>query len=179
MAAATPETQTTASATIIEACDRLAQKLDELTSVVREQVQDRQQTSASGVPASDASRALSQPALDGRVRGALPLDGENPNASGPGHPENTGLDAPSTNGTAAVADKARRIIDTLSRSRDDWQTQAAGLQQALEAMMDFLEGQAAAAPKVDVSDIMSRLRTLEEEQQNLRSQLSVNRWGPS
>ena len=81
---------------------------------------------------------------------------------------------------AAVAGNARRLVDTFSRSRDAWQEQAASLQQSLEAIMDFLERQAeAAAPKVDAAEIMSRLRNLEEEQQNLQSQFNNNRWGPS
>jgi hypothetical protein len=80
---------------------------------------------------------------------------------------------------AAAAENARRLVDTLSRSRDGWPEQAASLQQSLEAIMDFLEGQAgAAAPKVDAAEIMSRLRNLEEEQQNLQSQFNNNRWGP-
>jgi hypothetical protein len=92
--------------------------------------------------------------------------------------ENAG--APGDGGMAAVAGNARRLVDTFSRSRDAWQEQAASLQQSLEAIMDFLERQAeAAAPKVDAAEIMSRLRNLEEEQQNLQSQFNNNRWGPS
>jgi hypothetical protein len=53
------------------------------------------------------------------------------------------------------------------------------MQQALEAIMAHLESQAASATlKVDVADIMSRLRDLEEQQQSLQSQFGNNRWGP-
>ena len=72
-----------------------------------------------------------------------------------------------------------RLIDTLSRSRDRWQEQAAGTRQALEAIMSHLESQAAnAAPKVDVAGIMSRLRDLEVQLQNLQTQFNTNRLGP-
>jgi hypothetical protein len=82
-------------------------------------------------------------------------------------------------GVAAPAWNAGRIIDTMARSRNDGREQAAETQQALEAIMAHLESQAAsAAPKVDVADIMTRLRDLEEQQQNLQSQFSNNRWSP-
>jgi polyhydroxyalkanoate synthesis regulator phasin len=75
---------------------------------------------------------------------------------------------------------ASRVADAISRAQSAGQEQAASMQQALEAIMAHLETQAASATlKVDVADIMSRLRDLEEQQQSIQSQFSSNRWGPS
>jgi hypothetical protein len=191
IAAASPEGQTTASATMIEACDRLTQKLDELTGIVREQIQERHQFREPAAIDSSERETPAYPAIDPQVMERVPLSNQAPRRPQPARSEiesgqragsraqeDTGTPGP--DGMAVATENARRLIDTLSRSRDGWQEQAAGLQQALEAIMDFLESQAAtASPKVDVGEIMSRLRNLEMEQQTLQSQFNTNRWGPS
>jgi hypothetical protein len=188
--AAAPEGQTTASSTMIAACDRLAQKLDEVVGLVREQTQAWRQIREPAAPDSSRRANPAHPASDAQVMERVPLvdqpsrmpqptlaEIEPRQSAGPRAQDE--MDSPGDEGMAAVAENARRLVDTISRSRDGWQEQAAGLQQALEAIMDFLEAQATtAAPKVDVADIMSRLRNLEEEQQSLQSQFSTNRWGP-
>jgi len=190
-AAAATETQSDASTTMIEACDRLSQKLDEVTAIIKEQIQAWQQIPELAGSNSGGSETAVHLAVDSPTTDRAPLDPQISKALGSEGPEiqqsqnaaaSTSTGASETNGSSVVAERARQLIETLSRSRDGWQEQAASLQQALEAIMDFLEGQAAAvaaAPKVDVAEIVSRLRNLEEEQQNLRSQMSVNRWGPS
>ena len=68
------------------------------------------------------------------------------------------------------------MADTLAGSGQSWPEQAAGVQQALESIMAYLENQAAtAAPKVDVAGILGRLSDLEEQQKNLQSQFNNNR----
>jgi hypothetical protein len=68
------------------------------------------------------------------------------------------------------------LAETLSRSGGGWTEQADGVPQALEAIMAYLENQAAnAAPKFDPAGIMSRLSALEEQQKDLQSQFNTNR----
>jgi hypothetical protein len=193
-AAATPESNITASATMVEACDRLAQRLDEVASLFREQIQASHQTRESAAPGAGVRETPASQAVDADVTERIPLADQAPRRPQAARPEiQPGQDAgsraldetgdgsaasPGDEGASAAVQNAHRLVDTLSRSRDGWQEQAAGLQEALEAIMDFLEGQAATAPKVDVAEIMSRLRNLEEEQQSLQSQFSTNRWGP-
>jgi hypothetical protein len=183
------EGEIAASATMIEACDRLGQKLDEVAGIVQEQFLAWQQIQQSSglnagarerqtdpahdnlAPASwvDASRGASQP-------GGSEIDrGQFVGASGPNQTGGGGAGAPGYGGTAA--ETVRRLVDTLTSSGNGWEEQAASLQQALAGIMEYLEGQTA-APKADVADIMSRLRNLEEEQQSLQSQFNNNRWGP-
>jgi t-SNARE complex subunit (syntaxin) len=189
MAAAASETQAAASPAMVEACDRLSQKLDEVTAIIKEQLQAWQQIPELAGSNSGGNETAAHPAVDSPATQGIPISRTPESGNFEINPtqETASLasaktGASETNGSAAVAERARHLIETLSRSRDGWQEQAASLQQALEAIMDFLEGQAAATaatPKVDVTEIVSRLRNLEEEQQNLRSQMSVNRWGPS
>ena len=191
IAAAAPEGQTTASTTMIEACDRLAQKLDEVAGLVREQMQAWQPIREPAASDPSGRETPASPAVDVPVRERVPLADQTPRrpqpapqemepGQGAGSREQDATAAPEDKGMAAVAENARRLVDTLSRTRDGWQDQAASLQQALGAIMDFLEGQAAnAAPKLDAAEIMSRLRNLEEEQHSLQSQFNTNRWGPS
>jgi hypothetical protein len=189
---AAPESTAAASITMIEACDRLSGKLDELTTLIREQVQAGQQMQS----------AESTGSIESETAAGLPIRIDmvsqnqiKPRPQADLHPTDSGepvRDAGSTSldttdrinrgGTTGMAENTRRLIDTLSQSRDGWQEQAADLHRALEAVMDFLETQAAAAtaaPKIDVAEIMNRLRNLEEEQRNLRSQISLTRWSPA
>ncbi len=77
---------------------------------------------------------------------------------------------------AGAAPDASRLLDTFARAQAGWPRQAADLRQALEAVMEFLENQAAAVPsRLDLSDILARLQNLEEQQKNLQSQFSANR----
>jgi hypothetical protein len=166
---------------MIEAFDRLGQRLDQVSAAVAEQVQALQQMRGPLAP------SLSPDFVeDTRLNRQIASGTQNPRI-----PESQGSEialsgqdgttAPGTgHGTAALAENARRLVDTLSRSRDDWQAQAADLQQALGAIMDYLENQAAAnTTKSDLNEIMSRLRNLEEEQRNLSSQFNTSRWGAS
>jgi hypothetical protein len=181
--AAAPERQTIASATMIEACDRLAQKLDEVAGIVREQIQAWHQIREPAAPDAGARERVplaDQASKRPQTARAEIEPGQGAGARAQDQTDGESAGAPGTEGLGSATENARRLVDTISRSRDGWQEQAAGLQQALEAIMDFLESQAAnAAPKVDVADIMNRLRNLEEEQQSLQSQFSTNRWGPS
>jgi hypothetical protein len=193
MAAATSETQSDGSTTMISACDRLSQKLDEATAIIKEQIQAWRQIPETAAPNSGGIETAAHLPVDSPTTERAPLDAqiskvltsEDPEIQGSqdaASPTSTSTGVSDTNGATVMPERARQLIETLSQSQDAWQEQAASLQQALESIMDFLEGQAAAAaatPKVDVAEIVSRLRNLEEEQQNLRSQMSVNRWGPS
>jgi hypothetical protein len=79
-------------------------------------------------------------------------------------------------GGANAAPDASRLLDTFARAQAGWPEQAADLRQALDAVMEFLENQAAAAPaRLDLSDILARLQNLEEQQKNLQSQFSASR----
>jgi hypothetical protein len=185
-ATATPSLASTSTA-MIEAGDRLAQKLDQVAAMVAEQVQTLQQNRALGpfdftsgqrsdeavdaaqTTAKNPSEATRTPELE---RPKIELDSQNALSA------QDGTGAQESDGKVTLAENARRLVNTLSRSRDEWQAQAADLQQALASIMTFLENQAAsAAPKSDLAEIMSRLRNLEEEQRNLAGQLSTNRWG--
>ena len=168
---------------MIDACDRLGQKLDEVTGIVREQIEAWRQIRepaplrpADGQALTGAAPAGSPEAEADRQTTGQPAVPENEPAKGAGVKvrDETGGES-----MAAVARDARRVVDTFSRSRSDWQEQADGLRQALEAIMAYLENQAAnAAAKVDVAEMMSRLRDLEEQQQSLRGQINNNRMGP-
>jgi hypothetical protein len=195
-AAAAPETQTNASTTMIEACDRLGQKLDEVASLFRQQIEAGRQTRPSAAPHSSGGETAVNLAVDAQAAEGVPLAGEAEEKTQPARragtqdsqqeyssaraqDETEGASAGARGEDGLAAADARRLVDTISRSRNGWQEQAAGVQQALEAMMAYLESQAASATsKVDVADIMSRLRDLEEQQQSLQSQFSNNRWGP-
>jgi hypothetical protein len=201
-AAAAPERQTKASTTMIEACDRLAQKLDEVASLFREQIEAGRETGPAAAPHSSGRETAANLAVDAQGTEHVPWAGEAQGNMPPGlraetrHGQqeySTARAQEQTGGASAgappagargedgrAAADARRLVDTISRSQNGWQEQAAGARQALEAIMAHLESQAAsAAPKVDVADIMSRLRDLEEQQQSLQSEFSNNRWGPS
>jgi hypothetical protein len=178
---------------MIEACDRLAQKLDEVVVIVREQIQAMQRHREPAAPESGVRQTPAHVATEDQAAERLPLAEQAPVRTQQGRPkiqrrqddgsraldESNGESAGATDdaGMAALAGNAGRLVDTFARSRDGWQEQAAGLLQSLEAIMEFLEGHAA-TPKVDAADIMSRLRNLEEEQQSLQSQFNTNRWGP-
>ncbi len=224
-AAAAPERPTHASPAMIEACDRLDRKLDQVAGLVREQIATWKETRESAVPVPAPRETAPNLAVDTQRTGRVASANETPQKTQPARPvENhdtpqegiaatpivplpTGPTPVATsqvgpapaaesesemepdkghrasvpderNGQsmAALAEDARRLADTLTRSRNDWQEQSAGVQQALEAIMGFLESQAAnVAPNVDVAGIMSRLRDLEEQQRTLQSQFNTNR----
>jgi hypothetical protein len=212
---------------MMEACDRLGQKLDEVAGLFREQVEAWRQIRPPAAPRENAvHRAVTAPGRERapaaeetpptaafpiaappdnpavqagpsseqqrEVAGNLPpasapqaAPGPQPEAPlSPGElqpPQGAGAQpaAPANDGLAAVAESAKNIVDSLARSAGGSPEQAAGVQQALEAIMSHLENQAAtAAPKVDVAGIMGRLRDLEEQQQSLQSQYNSHRWGP-
>jgi hypothetical protein len=175
---AAPERPPSASANMIEAFDRLGQKLDEVAGLFREQVEVWRQIRP---PAAQAG-----PAAEPRFRyieTATPAPAATPQTGQllerRREAAATLPDAPAEGGLAAMAEEANRLVDTLSHAGGGWPEQAAGVQQALESIMAHLENQAAAAPpKLDLEGIMSRLRDLEEQQQNMQSQFNNNRWGP-
>jgi hypothetical protein len=182
--AAASERQTIASATMIEACDRLGGKLDEMAGIVREQIEAWRQIHEPAAPNPGGIESPADPS--GFVRAPVESSeaGGDRNPKGPLEGRETGPDKTAGDETGAesmtaLAEGARRLADTLTQTRSGWPEQAAGIQQALEAIMAYLENQAAAAaPQVDTADIIKRLKDLEEEQENLQSQLNNNRWGP-
>jgi hypothetical protein len=173
--AATPARQTGESAPMIEACDRLGGKLDEVAGLFREQIQAWRQLQPPAPPQPAAPGNAGDQAVEPPVaareqpREIKPHSG--PDAGSPGGAAPT---APADNGPAAMAESARSLVDTLARAGRGWPEQAAGLQQALEAVMAYLENQAA-APMADVSGTISRLSALEEQQRTLQSQINTNR----
>jgi hypothetical protein len=226
-----PERQNTASATMIEACDRLGQKLDDFAVLFREQIEALRQVRAPGFPDPSARenalhRASDAPTM-ARVSSTeeMPPKGQTDEANAetrkgqrednathsvptdqggreaeqrrdaaatlplpqpPGTATRSELQPPQEagprpvlpahGGLAETAENARSLVDTLSQSAGGWPEQAAGVQQALESIMAYLENQAATpAPKVDVAGIIRRLRDLEEQQQSMQSQINVNR----
>jgi len=232
-AAPVPEGPANVSTAMIEACDRLGQKLDLVTGLVQEQIEAwRQVQPPSAAPATGRATPVSAED-DALAASAASSVEENPKPEQPSRPSETkdGQDkkdaalrrarqrttpppekasqagpalwenqqnqdagaraqeeppaasasappagAPESGGPAP---DASRLIDTIARSLNGWQEQAAGTQQTLEAIMAYLESQAAdAAPKVEVAGIMSRLRDLEVQQQNLQTQFNTNRLGP-
>ncbi len=198
-AASAQEKQSHASASMIEASDRLGQKLDDLASLVRKQLEAGRQSAASvatDAPAPERAHAPDERRkLQAASRGGIENSQQQPGVAmlqagsgegpGPGVQNKSGgpnAGAPPTDaiggGTFALAD-AGRLADTIARARNTSQEQAASMRQALEAIMAHLESQADGATlKVDAADIMSRLQDLEERQQSLQSQFSSNRWGP-
>jgi hypothetical protein len=76
----------------------------------------------------------------------------------------------------AFADPSNDIFDKLAQAAGAWQEQAEASRRALDAIMDYLENQPL-PPKVDLDGILSRLRGLEERQQNPQSQVNNSRWG--
>jgi hypothetical protein len=181
-AAPTPERQTSASATMTEACDRLGQKLDEVTGLIREQLDSWRPIRPPAAPPPTATPAAGTvtepngPPAQGEIQadqGAGASAQESPSGeTAPAPPAGTS----EAGRLAARALEASRLVDTLARSRAGWQEHAAGMQQALEAVTAYLESQAAtAAPKLEVEAIMSRLKDLEERQQALQTQFNTNR----
>jgi hypothetical protein len=207
---------------LIEACDRLGQKLDEVAGLFREQIEAWRQIRPPTVQPAKRENA-GHPGVEAPATGRASSVKETPQASGlPGSPpppaptaqtspmpeqrsrssrtatlappptpqadphaqdEPSGDRAPAPqpgappdDGLVEMAQGARSLADTLSRSGQSWPEQAAGVQQALEGVMTYLENQAAtAAPKVDLDGILSRLKDLEEQQQNMQSQFNNNR----
>jgi len=171
---------------MIEACDRLGEKLDQLASLAQALAQawpqDRGPSGASPGARAPADGAVARaPAVSG-----APGAEEAPRDRRPGPGPETGHSqqehsaappAPAANGGAPDAGTdPRHLVDTLARSQGAWPEQAADLREALEAVMAFLEKQAASAPpRLDLSDILGRLQNLEEQQKNLQSQISLNR----
>jgi hypothetical protein len=198
-ASAAPEKQSHASASMIEACDRLGQQLEDLASLVRGQIEAGRQSAIHSSAEAQATERVPAAEPGGKMQigarpstqnsqqeysGATPQTGPDQDVGTQARSEAAAANAgapPSgargENGLAAA--DASRLADTISRAQNTSQEQAAGMQQALEAIMAHLESQAAGATlKVDVADIMSRLRDLEEQQQSLQSQFGNNRWGP-
>jgi hypothetical protein len=199
-AATAQEKQTDAPTSMIEACDRLGQKLDDLASLVRAQIEAGKQTA--GIRAKALQKMERDPSMErGRKMppgsraatqspqpdaGAVTAQtGPDQDASARAQIESGGagvgvLPSGAQRDAGPSAMDASRVADAISRAQNAGQEQATSMQQALEAVMAHLESQAASATlKVDVADIMSRLRDLEEQQQSMQSQFSSNRWGPS
>ena len=175
IAGAAPESTATPSNTMVEACDRLAEKLDEVAGIFREQLQAWQQMREPAAAILNQHELAPSPALASSLMG--PSSNQVPALPPRQTDEPSG---PADQSIAITAENARRLADTLSLSRDAQRQQMDNLRQSLEAIMEFLERQAAeAAPKLDASEIMSRLQNIEEQQQNLQSQFNTNRWGPS
>jgi hypothetical protein len=176
-AASASRHQSAAPAAMIEACDRLGEKLDHLASLAQTLAQAWQQNGeASGAsPATSAPGASGAPGVEETPRERRPGSGPE---TGNNHQESSQA-APGTETNGGPADSAadaRRLVDTFARSQGGWPEQASDLREAMEAIMAFLENQtAAASPKLDLSDILSRLHNLEEQQKNLQSQFSVSR----
>jgi hypothetical protein len=169
---------------MIEACDRLGEKLDQLASIAQALAQAwPQERRPSGAGASGRAADGAVPTVP-EALDALRV-AETPREKQPGPAPENGLGqprmstaAPSPESAGGAAADARRLVDTFARSQGGWSEQAADLRQAVEAIMAFLENQAATAPpQSNLSDILGRLQSLEEQQKNLQSQLSVNRWG--
>ena len=218
------ERQITSSTSIIEACDRLGQKMDEFAGLFREQIEAWRQSSPPAVHPATRENAVLQgvgaPAMErassvketpppapttqkGTTREQpqqqqpdtvanlpppplpqeVPETEQRPDAAATWPPGDIAPapqpGAPADDGLVEMAQGARSLTDTLSRSGQSWPEQADGVKQALEGVMAYLENQAAnAAPKVDVAGIMSRLRDLEVQLQNLQTQFNTNRLGP-
>src|ERR1700678_2634508 len=73
IAAAALEGQTIASTTMIEACDRLAQKLDEVADLIREQTQAWQQIREPAAPDNSRRENPTNTAIDAQVMERVPL----------------------------------------------------------------------------------------------------------
>jgi hypothetical protein len=226
-----PAGRASASTAMIEACDRLGQKLDEVADLFREQIEawwqiqppesahpaarENADHRVAAAPAAErpfpaeqrppepraetgkgqpedlaappsVSTAQAEPGREQRRDSATNQGSETGAQAAPAPPRDAGAwdqdepqDAPEAPDLTATAAGASHLVDTLARTGGGWPEQAAGVQQALESIMAYLENQAAtAAPTVDVAGIMSRLKDLEEQQQTLQSQFNVNRWGP-
>jgi hypothetical protein len=153
---------------MIEACDRLGQKLDALAGLFREQMPSWQPGGAATARAATAKEAPPTiPACPAEPMVAPSQ--EQPRAAAATLPP-TGVTPDPQSGHAAS------LAEALSRSSHDWQEQSSQVQQALEGIMAHLEKQAATAPpQVDVAGILTRLKDLEEQQQNMQSQFNNNR----
>lgn len=74
------------------------------------------------------------------------------------------------------SDETSRLVEALSRSHNSAHEQIATMHQALEAILAFLESQSAnLPPKVDLADILGRLKDLEEQNRALQGQFSASR----
>jgi hypothetical protein len=170
------------------ACERLGEKLDNLAALAQGLAEAWQQNRAPSGASPAAGNAAAGADSRGREAWSAPGGGETPGERRPGGHETDDSqeeNSPAATGPAAGAGGANRapdtsrLVDTLARAQGGWPAQAADLRQGVEAIMEFLENQAAAAaPGLDLSGILARLQNLEEQQKNLQSQLSVNRWGP-
>jgi hypothetical protein len=171
---------------MLEACDRLGEKLDNLAALAQalaEAWQRNQGPSGAGPVVGESPPGAVSPR---REPSPAPGAGETSGERRPGPGSEAGLDQPESRaaapsleanaGGAAAAPDASRLLDTFARAQAGWPEQAADLRQALDAVMEFLENQAATAPqRLDLSDILARLQNLEEQQKNLQSQFSANR----
>jgi hypothetical protein len=174
---------------MLEACERLGEKLDNLAALAQGLAEAWQQNRAPSGASPAAGDAAAGAVARGREASSAPGGGEPPGERRPGGGHETGDSqeekSPAPPGPAAGAGgangapEASRLVDMFARAQGGWPAQAADLRQGVEAIMEFLENQAAAAaPGLDLSGILARLQNLEEQQKNLQSQLSVNRWGP-
>jgi hypothetical protein len=178
-----PEKQPPAGDGTVAALDRLGEKLDRTAALLERQLEAWKQTPAIGdrrpapeeapartaIHAPEAGREVS---TDGTRVGppvaprpaTTETQNENIPAAPPGPPAET----------ANLAGDTRRLLDRLSRSQNGWRDPLTDLRQAVDAIMEYLENQAAASPPpVDVSDILSRLKNLEVEQKNLQTRLNI------
>jgi hypothetical protein len=171
---------------MLAACDRLGEKLDNLAALFQALAQSwppGQGPAGAGPGAGTAAAGPVSP-WPGPLPAPGPGETSRENQPGPGHEagfsqQYNPADAPGRGGSAGApgaAPDASRLLDTFARAQAGWPQQAADLRQALEAVMEFLENQAAAVPaRLDLSDILARLQNLEEQQRNLQSQFSVSR----
>jgi len=166
------------------ACERLGEKLDNLAALAQALAQAWQPNQGPANAGPGAGGAAAGPASPRPEPSPAPGAGETPreSQSGPGREaafsqQHSPVPAPDGEaGAAGAAPDASRLFDTFARAQAAWPQQAADLRQALQAIMEFLENQAAAAPtRLDLSDILARLQNLEEQQKNLQSQFCANR----
>jgi hypothetical protein len=165
----------------IQALDRLGEKLDRTADLLHQHLQGWQQrleTAAVPLPPDAASESAAtggrrtEGELDSKqtpsVTQAQSSQVEGPLSIEPGLGQDTAVQG--------LASDARRLVDGLSSSRNSWEQSLADLRQAVDAIMEYLENQAATAlPATDLSDILERLKQLEEEQKNLQSRFNNSR----
>ena len=158
--------ETPGNAALIESLDSLARKLDSFSGALAELMNAPIQPTGANTTAGASS--ISGP-------GAIPASAA-PSAQ-PFMREGSSIsDAPDPVGLQTSAAKVSSLVDKVSQSRNAWAQQAGAVQSSLEAIMRFLESEAAIEePKMDLSDIMSRLGNLEEQQRNLQMQFNASR----
>jgi hypothetical protein len=161
-----PETTDTSSLALIEALNNLGQKLDIFTGIFATMGQIPSGLSVPQGPAPTIARTDTDTAQSVGSGPKFPL----PDLAPP---------APPTQQTASLPEAGARIpglMENLGQARGAWSDQTSAMQHSVEAIMSFLENQAAIEPpKFDATDILNRLSVLEEQQRNLQSQVNTSR----